>query len=210
MHRILTRILSSSMQNKAAEIRDIFNASIAVKAASATLLNGDIARAVDLLLVCIKARQKILVCGNGGSAADAQHFSSEMLNRFERERAGFAAIALTTDASTVTSIANDCDFSQIFSKQILALGRAHDLLLAFSTSGASPNIVRAIEAAHFCEMQVILLTGRDGGAAARKLKSDDIELRVPSNSTARIQEVHLTIIHCLCELIDGELIGERK
>ena len=210
MHRILTRLLSSSMQNKAAEIRDIFNASIAVKAASATLLNGDIARAVDLLLVCIKARQKILVCGNGGSAADAQHFSSEMLNRFERERAGFAAIALTTDASTVTSIANDYDFSQIFSKQILALGRAHDLLLAFSTSGASPNIVRAIEAAHFCEMQVILLTGRDGGAAARKLKGDDIELRVPSNSTARIQEVHLTIIHCLCELIDGELIGERK
>ena len=210
MHRILTRILSSSMQNKAAEIRDIFNASIAVKAASATLLNGDIARAVDLLLVCIKARQKILVCGNGGSAADAQHFSSEMLNRFERERAGFAAIALTTDASTVTAIANDYDFSQIFSKQVLALGRAHDLLLAFSTSGASPNIVRAIEAAHFCEMQVILLTGRDGGAAARKLKSDDIELRVPSNSTARIQEVHLTIIHCLCELIDGELIGERK
>lgn len=210
MHRNLTRLLSSSMQNKAAEIRDIFNASIAVKAASATLLNGDIARAVDLLLVCIKARQKILACGNGGSAADAQHFSSEMLNRFERERAGFAAIALTTDASTVTSIANDYDFSQIFSKQVLALGRAHDVLLAFSTSGASPNIVRAIEAAHFCEMQVILLTGRDGGAAARKLKVGDIELRVPSNSTARIQEVHLTIIHCLCELIDGELIGEKK
>lgn len=210
MHRILTRLLISSMQNKAAEIRDIFNASIAVKAASATLLNGDIARAADLLLVCIKARQKILVCGNGGSAADAQHFSSEMLNRFERERAGFAAIALTTDASTVTSIANDYDFSQIFSKQVLALGRAHDLLLAFSTSGASPNIVRAIEAAHFCEMQVILLTGRDGGAAARELKVGDIELRVPSNSTARIQEVHLTIIHCLCELIDGELIGEKK
>ena len=210
MHRILTGLLISSMQNKAAEIRDIFNASIAVKAASATLLNGDIARAADLLLVCIKARQKILVCGNGGSAADAQHFSSEMLNRFERERAGLAAIALTTDASTVTSIANDYDFSQIFSKQVLALGRAHDLLLAFSTSGASPNIVRAIEAAHFCEMQVILLTGRDGGAAARELKMGDIELRVPSNSTARIQEVHLTIIHCLCELIDGELIGEKK
>ena len=210
MHRILTRLLISSMQNKAAEIRAIFNASIAVKAASATLLNGDIARAADLLLVCIKARQKILVCGNGGSAADAQHFSSEMLNRFERERAGLAAIALTTDASTVTSIANDYDFSQIFSKQVLALGRAHDLLLAFSTSGASPNIVRAIEAAHFCEMQVILLTGRDGGAAARELKVGDIELRVPSNSTARIQEVHLTIIHCLCELIDGELIGEKK
>lgn len=198
------------MQSKAVAVGDIFHASIALQAASATLLSQDIARAAELLIACIRAGQKILTCGNGGSAADAQHFSSEMLNRFERERAGFAAIALTTDASTVTSIANDYDFSQIFSKQVQALGRARDVLLAFSTSGASPNIVRAIEAAHSCEMQVILLTGKDGGAAAHALRTTDIELRVPSHSTARIQEVHLTIIHCLCELIDGEFIGEKK
>jgi D-sedoheptulose 7-phosphate isomerase len=133
-----------------------------------------------------------------------------MLNRFERDRAGFAAVALTTDASTVTSIANDYDFAQIFSKQILALGRSSDVLLAFSTSGASPNILRAIEAAHLREMVVILISGRDGGAAAGTLNEEDMELRVPNDSTARIQEVHLTIIHCLCELIDGELIGEKK
>ncbi len=198
------------MRNKLAVINEIFRASVATQSASATLLGDGIVRAADILITAIRGRQKILTCGNGGSAADAQHFSSEMLNRFERDRAGFAALALTTDASTVTSIANDYDFSQIFSKQIAALGRPGEILVAFSTSGASPNIVRAVEAAHSCEMQVILVTGKDGGAAARALHEADIELRVPSNSTARIQEVHLTILHCLCELIDGELIGEKK
>lgn len=198
------------MRNKLAVINEIFRASVATQSASATLLGDGIVRAAEILITAIRGRQKILTCGNGGSAADAQHFSSEMLNRFERDRAGFAAIALTTDASTVTSIANDYDFSQIFSKQIAALGRPGEILMAFSTSGASPNIVRAVEAAHSCEMQVILVTGKDGGAAARALHETDIELRVPSNSTARIQEVHLTILHCLCELIDGELIGEKK
>jgi D-sedoheptulose 7-phosphate isomerase len=198
------------MQHKLAVISQIFQASMAAQSASANLLGDKIVRAAEILITAIKARQKILTCGNGGSAADAQHFSSEMLNRFERDRAGFAALALTTDASTVTSIANDYDFSQIFSKQITALGRAGDVLLTFSTSGVSPNIVRAIEAAHSCEMQVILVTGKDGGGAARALHEADIELRVPNSSTARIQEVHLTILHCLCELIDGELIGEKK
>lgn len=198
------------MQNKLAVVNDLFRASAAIKTESAAVLGDAIVRAGESLSAAIRAGAKILTCGNGGSAADAQHFSSEMLNRFERDRAGFAAMALTTDASTITSIANDYDYSQIFSKQILALGRSSDILLAFTTSGASPNIVRAIEAAHARRMTVILVTGKDGGAALRALNAQDIPLRVPARSTARIQEVHLTIIHCLCELIDGELIGEKK
>jgi len=198
------------MDNRVAIVSDIFLASIAVKTTSIAVLGASISRAGELLATALRAGYKILTCGNGGSAADAQHFSSEMLNRFERDRIGFPAIALTTDASTITSIANDYDFSQVFSKQIEALGRAGDVLLAISTSGASANIVRAIDAAHARDLRVILLTGKDGGAAQRALYDRDIPLRVPTDSTARIQEVHLTIIHCLCELIDGELIGEKK
>jgi D-sedoheptulose 7-phosphate isomerase len=197
------------MLNKSAIVRDIFHASSALKLECATHLGDAIGRATDLVVSCIANGGKVLTCGNGGSAADAQHFSSEMLNRFERDRAGHAAFALTTDASTITSIANDYDFSQIFSKQITALGRPDDVLLAFTTSGTSLNIVTAIESAHSRKMQVILVTGKDGGAAGRALRTNDIELRVPSNSTARIQEVHLTIIHCICELIDRELIGDK-
>ncbi len=197
------------MPHKVAVITEIFRASIALKSASVTVLSEPIAEAAGKLVDCLRQGHKILSCGNGGSAADAQHFSSEMLNRFERDREGFAAIALTTDASTLTSIANDYDFSQVFSKQVKALGHAGDILLVFSTSGASPNVVKAIEAAHARLMHVILVTGRDGGHAARALRAGDVELRVPSNTTARIQEVHLTIIHCLCELIDDELIGDK-
>jgi D-sedoheptulose 7-phosphate isomerase len=150
---------------------------------------------------------KILSCGNGGSAGDAQHFSSEMLNRFERERPSLPAIALTTDSSTVTSIANDYSYNEIFSKQIRALGNEGDILLAISTSGGSKNVIEAIKAAHDRDMQVVALTGKDGGNMASLLTDNDIEIRVPSEVTARIQEVHLLVIHCLCDLIDCSLFG---
>lgn len=150
---------------------------------------------------------KVLTCGNGGSAGDAQHFSSEMLNRFERERPALPAIALTTDTSTITSIANDYHFDEIFSKQLRALGQTGDILLAYTTSGNSANIVKAISTAHDKEIQVIAITGRDGGTVASLLNEADIEIRVPSTSTARIQEVHLLISHCLCDLIDNQLFG---
>jgi D-sedoheptulose 7-phosphate isomerase len=150
---------------------------------------------------------KVLSCGNGGSAGDAQHFSAELLNRFEIERPGLPAVALTTDSSTLTAIANDYEYDQIFSKQILALGTNRDVLLAISTSGNSPNIVKAVQAAHERNMQVLSLTGNKGGKLAKLLKGDDIEIRVPSDRTARIQEIHLLVIHCLCDIIDAILFG---
>lgn len=197
-----------TMHDRTALVSDIFKASIEVKQASAAVLPAAVAAAAEALIECLRGGGKILCCGNGGSAADAQHFSSEMLNRFERDREGFAAIALTTDASTVTSIANDYHYNEIFAKQIRALGRSGDTLLAFTTSGNSANIVRAIEAAHLRNIRVVLLSGRDGGGAARALGPEDRELRVPDERTARIQEIHLTLIHCLCELIDLELMGD--
>lgn len=151
--------------------------------------------------------KKILACGNGGSAGDAQHFSSEMLNRFERERPALPAIALTTDTLTLTSIANDYHFDEVYAKQIRALGQPGDILLVYSTSGNSTNIISAIKAAHDKDIHVIALTGKDGGSVASILKESDIEIRVPSESTARIQEVHLLITHCLCDLIDQQLFG---
>ncbi len=151
--------------------------------------------------------KKILACGNGGSAGDAQHFSSEMLNRFERERPALPAIALTTDTLTLTSIANDYHFDEVYAKQIRALGQQGDILLVYTTSGNSTNIVSAIKAAHDKDINVIALTGKDGGSVASILKESDIEIRVPSESTARIQEVHLLITHCLCDLIDQQLFG---
>lgn len=157
---------------------------------------------------CLTNDGKILCCGNGGSAADAQHFAAELMNRFEKERPGLAAIALTTDSSVVTSIANDYDFNQIFSKQVRALGLPGDCLLAISTSGDSPNVVAAVNAAHDRGMRVIALTGREGGEIARVLHEDDVEIRVDSKSTARIQEVHLLTLHCLCDVIDYLLLGE--
>jgi D-sedoheptulose 7-phosphate isomerase len=196
------------MHDRTALVSDIFKASIEVKQASAAVLPAAVAAAAEALIECLRGGGKILCCGNGGSAADAQHFSSEMLNRFERDREGFAAIALTTDASTVTSIANDYHYNEIFAKQIRALGRSGDTLLAFTTSGNSANIVRAIEAAHLRNIRVVLLSGRDGGGAARALGPEDRELRVPDERTARIQEIHITLIHCLCELIDLELMGD--
>lgn len=151
--------------------------------------------------------RKVLACGNGGSAGDAQHFSSEMLNRFERERPALPAIALTTDTSTITSIANDYHYDEIFAKQLRALGQPGDILLVYTSSGNSGNIVKAVKAAHDRDMVVIALSGKDGGALAGALNEVDIEIRVPSWSTARIQEVHLLISHCLCDLIDQQLFG---
>ena len=151
--------------------------------------------------------RKVLTCGNGGSAGDAQHFSSEMLNRFERERPALPAIALTTDTSTITSIANDYHYDDIFAKQLRALGQPGDILLAYTTSGNSANIVKAVATAHDKDIQVIALTGKSGGTIASLLTENDLEIRVPSESTARIQEVHLLISHCLCDLIDHQLFG---
>ncbi|MDA0823321.1 MAG: phosphoheptose isomerase [Proteobacteria bacterium] len=189
-------------------VKKIFSDSIAVKREASINLSPSIVEAAESILACLMDNGKVMTCGNGGSAADAQHFSSEMLNRFERERPGLAAFALTTDASTITSVANDYQFADIFSKQIRALGRPNDILLAFSTSGNSSNIVNAIDAAHEQDARVILLSGRDGGEAANSLKRGDVEVRVGSNSTARIQEVHLMVIHCICDLVDDHLLGQ--
>jgi D-sedoheptulose 7-phosphate isomerase len=183
-----------------------FRESIAVKQASAELAPL-ITAAAHLMTEALLADGKILCCGNGGSAADAQHFSSELLNRFELERPGLPAIALTTDSSTVTSIGNDYEFAEVFAKQVRALGHSDDVLLAISTSGHSQNVLRAIHAAHERGLKVIALTGRDGGPIAEVLHADDLELRVPAQRTCRIQEVHILIIHCLCDLIDAELLG---
>ena len=151
----------------------------------------------------------MLFRSNGGSAADAQHFSSELLNRFELERPGLPAMALTTDSSTITSIANDYAFVEVFAKQVRALGQPADVLLAISTSGNSENVVRAIHAAHERGLKVVALTGRDGGVISGALGPADIEIRVPAERTCRIQEVHLLVIHCLCDLIDAELLGPQ-
>ena len=150
---------------------------------------------------------KVLSCGNGGSAADAQHFSGELLGRFERERPGLPAVALTTDSSTITAIANDYQYADIFAKQVRALGQTGDVLLAISTSGNSENILRAIATAHSRGLKVVVLSGRDGGNIAQSLNPEDIELRVPAERTCRIQEVHVLIIHCLCDLIDVAILG---
>ncbi|MBM3202346.1 phosphoheptose isomerase [Candidatus Woesearchaeota archaeon] len=157
---------------------------------------------------CLLSDGKILTCGNGGSAADAQHLSSELLNRFERDRPGLPAIALTTDTSTLTSIANDYRYDEVFAKPIRALGHAGDLLILYTSSGNSGNLLKAVTAAHDRDMSVIALTGRDGGALAPLLRETDLELRIPSGSTARIQEMHLLLTHCLCDQIDHQLFGE--
>lgn len=183
-----------------------FRESIAVKQSSAELAPL-IAAAAHLMTEALLADGKILCCGNGGSAADAQHFSAELLNRFELERPGLPAIALTTDSSTLTSIGNDYEFAEIFAKQVRALGQSDDVLIAISTSGHSQNVLRAIHAAHERGLKVVALTGRDGGSIAEALHADDLELRVPAQRTCRIQEVHILIIHCLCDLIDAELLG---
>jgi len=186
-----------------------FGASIETKTLAAEELPPYIEHASQLMVNALVSGGKILTCGNGGSAGDAQHFSSELLNRFERERPSLPAIALTTDPSTITSIANDYSYNEVFSKQIRALGNPGDVLLAISTSGNSSNVVQAIQAAHERDMVVVALSGKDGGHMASLLTAEDVEIRVPSDVTARIQEVHLVVIHCLCDLIDCALFGEE-
>lgn len=185
-----------------------FTASIETKREALAHLAEPIVSGSRLIIASFLEGGKVLSCGNGGSAADAQHFSSEMLNRFERERTGLPAIALTTDTSTLTSISNDYDFDEIFAKQVRALGQSGDVLLAISTSGNSENVNAAIEAAHERDMSVVALSGRNGGRLGSLLDPHDVEIRVPAESTARIQEVHLLIIHCLCDLVDQQLLGD--
>lgn len=188
-------------------VRQHFQESAGLKLQCAETLAPSIALAARLMTQSLLTEHKILSCGNGGSAGDAQHFSSEMLNRFEMERPGLPAIALTTDSSTLTSIANDYQFADVFAKQVRALGRPGDVLLAITTSGRSANILNAIHAAHDRDMAVVGLTGRDGGDVPALLAPGDVEIRVEAHSTARIQEVHLLIIHCLCDLVDCQLLG---
>jgi D-sedoheptulose 7-phosphate isomerase len=184
-----------------------FAESAETKHSAHEVLASPIAEATELMVRCLLANGKILACGNGGSAADAQHFAGELLNRFERERPGLAALALTTDSSTLTAIANDYAYEQVFSKQVSALGSPGDVLLAISTSGESRNVLRAIRAAHERDMRVVALTGRGGGEIGNMLAAGDVHICVPHPKTARIQEVHLLALHCLCDGIDFLLLG---
>lgn len=188
-------------------VKQHFSDSIQAKIIAADALPTAIVSASEVMVQSLLEGHKILCCGNGGSAADSQHFSSEMLNRFETERPSLPAIALTTDTSTLTSIANDYSYHEVFAKQIRALGQAGDILLAISTSGNSKNILHAIEAAHDRHMRVIALTGREGGEMVSILEPTDVEICVPAQSTARIQEIHLLVIHCICDYIDHALFS---
>lgn len=191
-------------------ILDHFQASAQTKLDAAKSLAPAIEQAARHMVHCLTQGGKILACGNGGSAADSQHFASEMVNRFEQERPGLAALALTTDTSTLTSIANDYAYDQVFARQVKALGQPGDILLAISTSGNSPSVLQAVAAAHARSMHVIALTGRSGGGLAEQMTDHDVFLCVPAESTARIQEVHLLTIHCLCDAVDSVLLGVEE
>lgn len=191
-------------------IQQHFIDSADLKYQAGPLLSKPIEAAVQALLACVTSGGKVLACGNGGSAADAQHFAAEFVGRFERERPELAALALTTDTSLLTAVANDYDYSQVFSRQVRALGQAGDVLLAISTSGNSANVVAALEAAHERDMTVVALTGRGGGQIGRLLRETDVHICVPSDSTPRIQEVHLLTLHCLCDGVDTQLLGEQE
>jgi D-sedoheptulose 7-phosphate isomerase len=196
--------------NQAENLKKHFEEGIELRKKMAETMPAEIAKAGESLAVALKAGRKVLSCGNGGSAADSQHFAAELVGRFERERPGLAGIALTTDTSALTAIANDYHFDQVFSKQVLALGQAGDFLLGISTSGNSKNVVEAIRAAHSRDMHVISLTGRDGGEMGRMMRTGDFHLNVAHPRTMRVQEVHLLIVHCLCEVVDNVIFGEKK
>jgi len=191
-----------------ARVKHIFQDSIQTVSNSMEPLAPFITTAAAHMIQALLSDRKILVCGNGGSAADAQHFSAELLNRFERERPGLPCISLTTDTSTLTSIANDYNFDDIFAKQVRALGQAGDVLLGITTSGNSRNVIRAVEAAHERSVVCVALNGREGGEMSAVLSGNDVNICVPGSSTARIQEVHGLVIHCLCDLIDYQLLGQ--
>ena len=191
-------------------IQQQFFDSADLKYAAAEILSRPIADAINALVGCITSGGKVLSCGNGGSAGDAQHFAAEFVGRFERERPGLAAISLSTDTSILTAIGNDYGFDSIYSKQVQALGAPGDVLLAISTSGNSGNVVAAIEAAHAKEMTVIALTGNKGGRMRELLLETDVLICVPHERTARIQEVHLLVLHCLCDAVDLQLLGEQE
>ena len=194
----------------AAHLREHFDEGVELRRRMAQTLPAEIARAGEALAAALKAGRKVLACGNGGSAADSQHFAAELVGRFERERPGLPAVALTVDTSALTAIANDYDWERVFAKQVEALGVPGDFLLAISTSGTSKNVLAAMRAAHAKGIKVIALTGRDGGEMARMLAAGDFHLNVAHPRTMRVQEVHLLVIHCLCEVVDNVIFGERK
>jgi D-sedoheptulose 7-phosphate isomerase len=191
-------------------IRDHFAESAQLKLEAVDRLAPEIARAAGIFTECLFADGKILACGNGGSAADAQHFAAELVGRFERERPELPAISLATDTSLLTAVANDYSFEQVFAKQVLALGTKGDALLAISTSGNSGNVLAAVEAAHRREMRIVALTGKGGGRIGELMAPGDVNLCVPHSRTCRIQEVHLLMIHCLCDAIDATLLGDES
>ena len=193
-----------------AQVASHFADSASLKRESANLLSAPIARGAGLMAASLRAGGKILACGNGGSAADAQHFAAELVNRFERERAPLAGLALTTDTSTLTSIANDYAYDQVFAKQLRALGRKGDVLLAISTSGNSASVVVAMRTARELGLRIVALTGNGGGRMAAELAVEDVHVCVPHKRTMRIQEVHLLALHCLCDGIDTVLFGDKK
>jgi D-sedoheptulose 7-phosphate isomerase len=180
--------------------------SIAVKQEAEKILPEQIARGIVAMTDCLRSGGKVMACGNGGSAADAQHFAAELIGRFERERQELAAIALTTDTSILTAVGNDYSYDEIFSKQVRGLGKKGDILIGISTSGNSKNVVKAIEAAKKLGIKIIALTGNGGGKIASLLSADDIHLCAPSTRTARIQETHLVLLHALCDGVDHLLL----
>lgn len=194
--------------NPLATVLGHFDDAIALKQRMRDALAPGVVRAGAALAQALGGGRKALACGNGGSAADCQHFAAELVGRFERERAGLPALALTVDSSALTAIGNDYAFEAVFARQVQALGQPGDVLVALSTSGNSPNVLAAIEAAHHHSLTVIALTGRDGGAIARRLRATDHHLNVAEARTARVQEVHILLLHCLCDLVDQSLHGD--
>jgi D-sedoheptulose 7-phosphate isomerase len=194
----------------AAHLKQHFDEGIELRRRMAETMPAEIAKAGTALANALKSGKKALACGNGGSAADSQHFAAEIVGRFERERPGMPAIALTVDTSALTAIANDYDFDRVFSRQVEALGQPGDVLLGISTSGNSKNVIEAIKAAHVRGMGVIALTGRDGGAMGKMLRAGDHHLNVAHPRTMRVQEIHLLVIHCLCEVVDNVIFGEKR